>query len=356
VRRGCWLGALVATAFALSAARAVAGPGDATRLEYARDAGAQGCPDRAALREAVRKRLGYDPFFPAARQAIVVEITSASDGLHAELRLLDENGIIRGSRQLHEQSPHCDELVASLALAISIALDPSAALDARPSDDEAQSVADAATARGASDDANAARTEREQDGTASAPQAETQPTPASRPRKHPGKPPAAAHTDAVALRATGFAALGSAPKPAVGVRLGAGYRVDWFSVSAEFADQLPVSRAVSGGGSARASLLSAALVPCVTGRWAAACALVSVGSLTTEGEQVPAPFRQHTAQVNAGARLEYAPELSRNLRLLVDVDVLKPLVPVTLRLQNTDVWSTPFFTGAVGVGLQVQFP
>src|SRR6185295_17631976 len=67
-------------------------------------------------------------FFPAARQAVVVEITSVDDGLHAELRLLDENGIIRGSRQLHERPGHCDELVASLALAISIALDPAAGL------------------------------------------------------------------------------------------------------------------------------------------------------------------------------------------------------------------------------------
>jgi len=351
------LGALVASAFALPAAPAVAGPGDATRLEYARDAGAQSCPDRAALREAVRKRLGYDPFFPAARQAIVVEITSAGGGLRAELRLLDENGIIRGSRELHEQSPHCDELVASLALAISIALDPSAALDARPSDDEAQSNADAATTQQASDDddAAAARTEHEQDGSASAAPAEKQPARSSRPRAHIEQPRATAHTGAIALRAAGFVALGSAPKPAAGLRLGAGYGVDWFSISAEFADQLAVSRAVSGG-SARASLLSVSLVPCVTGRWAAACALVSVGSLMTEGEQVPAPFRQHTAQVNVGARLEYAPALSRSLRLLVDVDLLKPLVPVTLRLQSTDVWRTPFFSGAVGLGLEVQFP
>jgi hypothetical protein len=334
----------------LFSAHASAGPGDASRLEYARDERAQQCPDRAALREAVSKRLGYDPFFPAARQAVVVEITSVDDGLHAELRLLDENGIIRGSRQLHERPGHCDELVASLALAISIALDPAAGLALTESAGEPAPATEAGATNAEADAADARETP-------------TQVEPPRPPQPPRGKARAAsASTGAGSLasllswRAQGFAALGNAPSPAVGFRVAAGLRGKWLALSGEFADQFPSSRAVAGGGRARASLLSATLVPCVVHGWASGCVLASFGSLTTEGEQIPAPFRQSTAQVTVGARLGYTPALTRHFRLMLDLDVLKPLLPVTLRLREQDVWHAPLLSYAAGLGLEVQFP
>jgi len=326
---------------------ASAGPGDASRLEYARDERAQQCPDRAALREAVSKRLGYDPFFPAARQAVVVEITSVDDGLHAELRLLDENGIIRGSRQLHERPGHCDELVASLALAISIALDPAAGLALTESTGEPAPTTEDGAANVEADTADARETPT---------QAEPPRPPrgkARAPNTTTGAAPAASF---VSLRAQGFVALGNAPSPAVGFRVAAGFRGKWLALSGEFADQLPSSRAVAGGGRARASLLSGTLVPCVVHGWASGCVLASFGSLTTEGEQIPAPFRQSTAQVSVGARLGYTPALTRHARLMLDLDVLKPLLPVTLRLREQDVWRAPLLSYAAGLGLEVQFP
>lgn len=90
--------ALHVCAFALLSAvgsrRAVAAPGDATHLEYARSARAAGCPDREALKTAVQRRLGYDPFFPVARQSIVVEVSDFDDTLRARMQLLDEQGMI----------------------------------------------------------------------------------------------------------------------------------------------------------------------------------------------------------------------------------------------------------------------
>lgn len=339
--------ALLAIGLCASSVAARAEPGDATRLEYARDDGAQHCPDRTALREAVSKRLGYDPFFPAARQAIVVEITSVDDGLRAQLRLLDEDGIIRGSRELHERREQCEELVASLALAISIALDPAAALDVP---ERAGATAPAAEGGATADT--------------------TQTAPASEPPVE-AKPPEPAHVATTARpgstsraaqpsthfvgRAQGFSALGTAPALAFGFRLGAGFQRDWFALSGEFADQLPTSTEVEGG-VASVSLLSFALVPCYSRSWARGCVLASVGSLTTEGKRVPEPYRQSTVQVSVGARLAFAPALSKNLRLLIDLDVLKPLVPVTLRLQDRDVWSSPWLTAAAGLGVEVQFP
>src|SRR6187455_1192643 len=130
--RGTLCGAVLLATCALSTSRAPAAPGDATRLEYARSEQAAACPDRAALKAAVSKRLGYDTFFPAARQTVIVEILAQEGELRAHMRLVDENGMIVGSRELRKLVKHCDELVASFALAISIALDPSAALGATP--------------------------------------------------------------------------------------------------------------------------------------------------------------------------------------------------------------------------------
>lgn len=341
-----WLAGLLGMGLGSSCASAQAAPGDATRLEYARDERAQHCPDRAALREAVSKRLGYDPFFPAARQAVVVQITSVEDGLRAELRLLDENGIIRGSRELRERSAQCDELVASLALAISIALDPAAGLDV-PADASDAAPAAIASASAGQDDASEAPAEAELPA----------PPPAEPSRAPPPSAPVSSSPRAhVVLRAEGFSALGTAPALAFGFRLAAGVQRGWLAVSAELADQLPVSADVEGGGRARASLLSVALVPCYASDWARGCLVASVGSLTTEGEQVPEPSRQSTAQVSVGARVAFTPALTRSLRLMVDIDVLKPLLPVTLRLQDQDVWSSPWLTAAAGLGLEVQFP
>ena len=72
--RRALLAAALLVACAFSSGSLYAAPGDATRLEYARSSGAAACPDRSALSAAVSKRLGYDPFFPAARQTIIVEI------------------------------------------------------------------------------------------------------------------------------------------------------------------------------------------------------------------------------------------------------------------------------------------
>lgn len=343
-----WLAALLGIGLGSSCASAQAAPGDATRLEYARDDRAQNCPDRAALREAVSKRLGYDPFFPAARQAVVVQITTVDDGLRAELRLLDENGIIRGSRELHERPEQCDELVASLALAISIALDPAAGLDVPADAGDVALAAAASASAGTAGEASTSEAPLEAEPVVSGP---AEPSPSPPPSAGASSPPT--H---LVLRAQGFSALGTVPAPAFGFRLAAGFQRGWLAVSAEFADQLPVSTEVEGGGRARASLLGVALVPCYASDWLRGCLLASVGSLTTEGEQVPDPSRQSTAQVSVGTRVAFTPALTRHLRLMVDIDVLKPLLPVTLRLQDEDVWSSPWLTAAAGLGLEVQFP
>src|SRR4051812_40160467 len=78
---------MVATSLVLAASLAAAtarAEGPAARLVYARAPGTESCADEATLRRAVAARVGYDPFFPFAKQTVVVRFaTSAASATSA---------------------------------------------------------------------------------------------------------------------------------------------------------------------------------------------------------------------------------------------------------------------------------
>jgi hypothetical protein len=334
--------AAVLSACALLTRNVRAAPGDATRLEYARSERAASCPDRTALKAAVSKRLGYDPFFPAARQTIIVEIVDADGELRARMRLIDESGIIVGSRELREKAGQCDELVASLALAVSIALDPSAAMAE-------------------------ARVPPEVEGAERAP-VDTPPKPELETvaQEHPAKPgnlgreqvtapPDGRNALQLAVRSSLLTDIGTAPGVALGWRVGVDLGQSWFRIAAEFWQQLPSSKPLLGGGSARASLLGATLAPCLASATLSGCGLLEFGALQAVGENIENAASHGTFYAAVGGRFEFSPKLTGQLRLLTQVEGLKPLTPVTLRVLGEQVWRSPFLTFAAGIGLRLRF-
>jgi hypothetical protein len=338
----CALRVAIVGVFAFSAGRVEAAPGDATRLEYARSAQAAACPDRNALSAQVSKRLGYDPFFHAARQTISVEIVTVDGALRAQMRLLDENGIIVGSRELHEQAGLCDELVASLALAISIALDPSAALGGAPK--PARKVQSSPPE--SSEAAESASEPAEQEPPPKPQQSRAEERAISKGNVDPLRP---------AIRATVFADVGTAPSLAFGYRLGFDLGRSTFRFGAEFVQQLPASKDLAETGQARVSLLGGTVVPCFVRAILAGCAVVTLGALQTRGEDIPYESGRSVFYAALGGRIELAPILSRSLRLVAQVDASKPLTPVSLHVAGAEVWRTPFLTAAVGVGVRLRF-
>jgi len=335
--------AVLLGSYAFSASIARAAPGDATRLEYARSSGAASCPDRSALKSAVSKRLGYDPFFPAARQGIVVEIVAQEGALRAQLRLVDENGMIVGSRELREQAEHCDELVASLALAISIALDPSAALGEPPASPE--KAPSAATASDETPPEPALESAAQ----------EHPPTPRRTREERPNTAPENREGLRLGVRSSLFANIGSAPVLAFGYRLGFDLAREGYRIAAEFSQQLPASKQLPDGGGARASLLAGTLAPCLANEILAGCGLLSFGALQTHGEDIANPVSHGTFYAAIGGRIEYTPKLVGQLRLLTQLDVQKSLTPISLQLVGEEVWRTPFLTFAAGIGLSLHF-
>ena len=334
------------SALTLCAAHAQAAPGDATRLEYARSEAAKACPDREALRSAVSQRLGYDPFFPAARQTIVVEISDAPDGLRAHMNLVDEQGLIVGSRDLHERAGQCDELVASLALAISIALDPSAALGGESNADQTPALP---SGERADDAPSSAEPEPSR-----APVASVAPPRAERQHESSGLVPRRKSPLPISARAALFAASGIAPALAWGVRVGLGAGWNWFQLLAEFGRQFPAQRTVESG-SVRASLYEGTVAPCWVESWLAGCALVNVGVFHAQGRDIPTPVTHNSLYAAIGARVEATPQLAGPLRLVLDIDALKSVTPVTLRLHGAPIWQTPYAALVIGAGIALQF-
>lgn len=347
--RSAVISAFVLGVCALRSSVAGAAPGDATRLEYARSEAAASCPDRTALKAAVRSRLGYDPFFPAARQTVVVEIIDSGRALVARMRLVDEQGMIVGSRELREKRGQCEELVAALSLAISIALDPSAALGPRPTETVKANPAESTeTAEAASADP--------------APEAESKsvaqehPQKTTEPRADRGQTSLLAQERLrLAARAALFADLGSAPALAFGYRAGLDLQRSRVRIAAEFSQQFPASKELSEGKRAHASLLAGTLAPCFASDTLAGCGLVSVGALRSRGENVENPQSQSTFYAALGARFEFTPLLFGKLRLLTQIDAMKPVTPISLRVAGAEVWQTPVLTFSAGLGLRLRF-
>ncbi len=120
--RGIGAVTIAAPALALLApARAVAAP--SARLTYVREQGAERCPDEDGLRRAVAARLGYDPFFVWAKVTVVAHVRRDAGGYRAEVTLVDDTGVSRGTRAITARGDDCAPLVGALALSISLALD-----------------------------------------------------------------------------------------------------------------------------------------------------------------------------------------------------------------------------------------
>jgi hypothetical protein len=298
-----------------------------SRLVYSRGRGAEQCPDEETVRREVAARLGYDPFFPWAERTIVARITREGGTLRASVDLLDKDGFVRGSRQLKPAAADCAELVRSLALAISIAIDPE---HADPS-------------------ANPAPAPTE---TAPAPSAEPVPSPTppeakpAPPSKPPAVPPSSNRRIVPEAGIGVWSALGLAPEVTFGGKLYAGATWGALGVFLEGLADLPVSR-----DGVSVAIVAGSLVPCFEQDVWFACALGSWGRLRAAGvETKTGPY------VAVGGRLGARVPLWKQLVLRATVDTLVPLDHTEVKAGELNrVWELPLVAGALGFDIGVRF-
>jgi hypothetical protein len=305
------------------------------RLDYQRAPGLEACPDEPELRNAVRERLGYDPFVADAEQQVVAKLTSAVGELRGEVRLLDASGQARGTRELRAPQHECAELVSRMALAISIAVDPSS-LDREASVPTAESDESQADEPQPAPEKAAAPTLR---------------TPVQRRRGRFEQQP----RWVLELAVGATIATGSGPRLALGPGLAVGVRRGLASLSLE-ARYLFMDDLVVVGGHVVSSLAEAALLTCARPALAMICVELSLGRLSVSGEQVM-NARTDTALIpRLGPRLGIDLPLMGMLMVRLQAGALFALSRSKVQLAGATVWEAPRLGTLGSLALLGHFP
>jgi hypothetical protein len=328
-----------------------------TRLVYLRSQATSACPEQSALEAAVTARLGYEPFSPWGDQTIVVTISRSAQQLIARAELVDHDGIVQGSREVRASPADCGDLIATLALAISITLDP---MRLAPPASAAEGASPPASDAGAMR-ASEPNPEPELAAVVESPRSDHQQTSAAlgRERAVADEPPrniGVAPAVVLQAHAGGVGALAALPHPALGARVGVGLRRAALSLSLEGWATLPSSQGATGGREVRVSLLSGALALCADViEPFSVCELTTVGRLRGQGRRVLEPKVESVFYAAVGVRGLVTLPLSKALALLGNVDISAALTRPTFQLNNADVWRPSPFVGVAGLALSARF-
>ncbi len=309
-----------------SSRQAAAGP--SARLVYLRNPGAESCPDEQAIRAAVRMRLGYDPFFPYAPTTLFVEIAKARKGFSARLKLVDADNTVRGSRELVHRGDRCEDIIDTMALSISIAIDPDS-LDRPPNESP-----------------------RGETPPSSEPRAET-PTPPPAPAPLPTAASTGAREDVEPPREPQlhFEAglgpsvwIGAAPTTQVAGSLMVRARARSLSIAAEGRLHLPASRP-SGAAEISTSQALGVIVPCFHLDRLGLCVAAAVGAFGASSERVRFPRSDSSTQVMVGPRVMFELPASKSIAVGISVDGMVALTPQSVALDGVEVYELPRISG-----------
>lgn len=341
---------LLALSLLLLAPAARAQPMRTARLDYARRAGAESCPDEQTLREGVAVRLGYDPFHTDAATTLAVTLQRAGRRLEARLELRDADGHTTGSRLLSAAPTACAELLSDVTMAASIAIDPLQRTRPPP----------APTPPPPTPAPPAEPVPPAPPPVAPAVASVVAPTPPPPPPTPPTPPVRAAPSRPRTLRFRAslgaVLSLESAPATSFGFTAGAALRWTTFSIGVEGRVDLPAVAQASRGGGVEASLLLASVVPCAHLRALGLCALGAIGTLRGRGRDIDMAQRESTLYAAMGARLALELPLVGPIGVRAHADLLVPLIRTTLHLDDEAVWSTPTASVSFGLALLGTFP
>lgn len=317
----------------------VAAAEPAGRLVYQRGAGAESCPDEAALRRAVASRLGADPFDDAARPTYSVTIDLEGEKLIGRVVLVDASGLAKGVRELAAESG-CAELVDGLSLALSLAINPELATSAAP-------------------------------GIVTLPPAATTPAPAAPPPVDLVPPhetlPAVPEPDAparprwtVGLGALGYGSVGTSPALAFGAGALVRLRRGDLSLSLESRFEPSTGDLQANGAHVETRLVAGVLAPCwhFPAAFVQACAVGLVGSMRAEASNLPGAHPDDGVYAAAGARAAVEMVELPYVRLQIRLDLLARLVPVRVTRNDAEqtLWEAPPVSGTFGLGALYEIP
>jgi hypothetical protein len=334
-------GALLAALSAFAFARSVAAFPSA-RLVYVRGPGAEHCPDQDVVRKSVSARLGYDPFFPNSDKTIVARVVRQGERLSGHVELVDEQGVQVGLREFSADPEQCEDLIAAVALSISIAIDPQSAetYGKGPPDEPASS---ALAAPGRPVEANESRP-------ASAPDTQVRAHRGTAPRMAMPAPP---HPWTASLGLVALTTWFNPPNPILGLGLFGTVRRGAWSIGLEGRGELPVTRQQRDV-ETRSSTLAVSAVPCFHLGLGFACVVGSLRWLSairtdTGASNGPKPYWAMGGR--AGAELA----LSQSFGLLGYLELSAAPRPPVVVAVSEPLWRPPVFSADLAIAGAVHF-
>ena len=334
--------------------------GQSARLVYSRTAEAAACGAESGLRQAVARRLGYDPFVASSVNTVVAELRGEGDGLKARVYVIRDGNQAGGARELTSASRNCTELIAAVALAMSIAIDPDSLDRVEQPDDSA-----------APNDANeSARATRKEDAANPTTNDAKPPIDAKRAAVTNKNSPETTNKPAVAglasktpglegtLGLNGFVASGLAPAPTLGLGLQGGllFNRHW-SVALEPQVTLPSSRTPSWDSSisVRAWSYGATFAFGFQSQGLYGGALFDAGQLSSRGVNVSSSKPDRSWYTATGIRVAYRWQLAQSWALVPRVDGLIALNTLKFLLKGGEVYKTQRLLGRLGLALEYVF-
>jgi hypothetical protein len=321
-------GPTIATVAVVLGASAHASASPSAKLVYVRGTGTESCPAEADLRKAVAVRLGYDPFFPSAQKTVVAEVSRATDGYRGRVRIVSDDGNVRGERELATKGDDCGELTKAIALAVSIALDD---LDLPgPKDPVAAAPAEPSPAH-----------EEEP----------PPPPPSPPPTRDAAPPPVAAQPRAEIGGSIGpTVAIGTAPDVAPGASLGAFLRWPRIALRIDGRAELPADRrSTSTTGTVSTNIAVATAAVCLRLGLPFACAGGGPGIVWSRTEGITKPATDRALLVVGLLRLGLTVPLGERFFLEPFVDLGVNLVPYRVEIDGQIAHEASPVWGLLGI-------
>jgi hypothetical protein len=341
----------------LAAARPARGD-DLETAKLAYSSRVASCPNEESFRHLVAARLGYEPFTPDGRHRVSVALRLDRNRLRGRAEIARAGQPSR-ARELAAEPDQCDSLVAALATAVAIAIDPARSAQAtppspsippHPPDPVAPSPIAVPPTTAAPPPIAAPPI---------APSAIAPPPPSPALAVPPAgeAPPTARPSTKLFASLDGVAALGLAPGGVAGGELDVGVRVSSVSLAllGRLEATLGASR-VSSGDRLEATIASGGIVPCLHPDPWTLCVPVRVGVFEGRAPDVVAPSLGKSLFGAVGGRAGYELPLVSGfaLRALASAEV--PTVRTSLIVDHRDVWTAPAVFGGVQLGVLVTLP
>ncbi len=318
-------------------------------LEYVADSG---CPIEADFKDMVVAELGYDPFEASAAERVVVRISRRSRSIDGRIEWRDSAGQWAGDQVLPLTGTDCGRAAGAAAFALALQVQLLERRNAQAEHESPEVPAAAPDSGGNETEPSTPQPPAERPQSLSVPAPLPQPEPTAKPIESSPSPPEP-RFPFVSVGAGTCIGFGQASSPTLLGRVFGD--IDWRHISVELALEAgrPTTTERGDGAGFEQQRVAASGAACLKlSRWRS-CLLANVGSVALAGRADQAT----SARVSVGEmgiRIGAVQDLGHWLFVSANLDGLATLNRWTATLDRRAVWTAPWFSAALGVGVGVH--